>query len=461
VTEPQVFRDYARGTVSIMFCPTDSEVICKGAEAGPIAIPWAEGGYTDAEARGRYFEDRAQRVLYGVSADSGAGLATSRCSWTFEKSVDKGYEIEGLELLSVAVGSLPKMWLAVVHVRSQDVDGLIDLYDDLVVPTGSAAGYDATTDTALSISVAHLLAERSTTAWTPVDGGRRQSSAMHVTPRVNPDSDSVSPEELLWRAASLLSAPRFPWTSHLQIDSPNPDSLSADWQMQVLRDGAGFIWEAADESDPKSFHAASVTLVRSIYTDILILAFIQRSFLDLFSNELSCMDPDLVEGTGFRNLLRGALTFRNQIWWEDITRAALGARIFSRAQEQLATSRLFDRLTSDLSEFRSTVTLQELSALRVAETKREEHFRSFERKVKIFASIAVSLSLLFAILSVDIYNIDSLGWIDQDDEGLPWQLVLSMTVAVAALSGLVAALLTRPNLGRSANTTAIGVDLKS
>jgi predicted membrane protein len=90
----------------------------------------------------------------------------------------------------------------------------------------------------------------------------------------------------------------------------------------------------------------------------------------------------------------------------------------------------------------------------VAETKREEHFRSFERKVKIFASIAVSLSLLFAILSVDIYNIDSLGWIDQDDEGLPWQLVLSMTAAVAALSGLVAALLTRPSLDQDSNAEA-------
>jgi hypothetical protein len=211
----------------------------------------------------------------------------------------------------------------------------------------------------------------------------------------------------LWTAASATP---------LRQLAPDPEDprvldglvyLSASWRALVLRDGVGFLGLVPDTGTDASFFAWGESYVRSLYTDVALLAALERDALDGFANRLAQIGNRFERSAEFRRLVNEVTEFRNLFWWEAVTRHGNANSILEQLHAAHRTPRLFSRVVADLDAFRQQVesrALEESVRVQVAEENRS---RRFEHAAAVAAIAFAVPALVFAALTVPVQDVTS------------------------------------------------------
>jgi hypothetical protein len=387
--------------------------------------------------RRTYFQRRAADVLFG-SEELGEIVRWNR-TWPPE-----GQSFEGCRIVSSEVVRLPDFargecrpaeqsaYLAVLHVFLP-LDAPVEALSGLVRLGGSTEA-DQPRDGRFA-------------PWLP-EGYRPDSEAqraMQLTLLAFPGEPTAPAEapqgwpprtSWLWAAAAATPYSAFP------PDVEDPDllrgmvHLSASWRALVLRDGAAFLALRPDTGPTARFLDAGEVYVRTIYTDALLLATMQRIELNRFADRLADLGDRFEKSAELRDLVNAVTEFRNVLWWEDVTRHGVGNESLSRAQQQHRTPQLLERVTADLAFFHQQVDTQAAERTAEASAREETRGRRFDR----FASIA-AITFGLPVVGLAAMTVPTRG-VNVDGHAYPWWLVFVVIVALAGggwLAGLVAA----------------------
>jgi len=202
----------------------------------------------------------------------------------------------------------------------------------------------------------------------------------------------------LWTAASATTLRQY------APDPEDPDALSglvylsSSWRALVLRDGIGFLGLAPDTGDTAAFYAWGESHVRSLYTDVMLLAALERDALDGFADRLTHIGNRFEKSREFRSLVNEVTEFRNVFWWESVTRHGNANAILERLHQAHRTQQLFHRVISDIDAFRQQVEAQALEKSVQVQEAEEHRSRTFEHAASIaaIAAIAITLSVLIS-----------------------------------------------------------------
>jgi hypothetical protein len=223
-------------------------------------------------------------------------------------------------------------------------------------------------------------------------------------------------------------------------DTGDPDALagtvylSSSWRALVLRDGVGFLGLVRDRADHASFFAWAESYIRSLYTDVTLLAALERDALDGFANRLAHIGNRFEKSQQYRRLVNEVTEFRNVFWWENVTRHGNANRILEQLHSAHGTTRLFGRVINDLDAFRQQVEAQALEASLQVQATENKRSRRFEHAASI-AAIAITLpALLFAALALPIQGFTS------DGHNLPPWLVIALGAGTMLAGGITGAI---------------------
>jgi hypothetical protein len=406
---------WSRAIACLCFEVSGPEVTAGLWRPGPLPVALPDGRHADRLARATYFQARAADALYG----SRDGSSTSR----WHRAVD-GVRIAegsvlGIELLGfpryaagrdakggagTAAGAASR-YLCVLHLaldKKDPLGGLTaavklnpddescvrrrELYAELV---GSGFQISPTVRRALSVSMVTFQDE----LWPPLGAPRQWTAATGW----------------LWSAASATPLRQF------CPDTEDPHVLdglvylSSSWRALVLRDGVGFLGLVPDSGDKTGFFAWGESYVRSLYTDVALIAALERDALDDFANRLAHIGNRFEKSLEFRRLVNEVTEFRNLFWWESVTRHGNANSILEQLHAAHRTPRLFAGVVADLEAFWQQVEAQALEASVQVQVMEEKRSRRFEHAASI-AAIAFGLpALVFTALALPVRGVTSDG----------------------------------------------------
>lgn len=407
---------------------------------GPLPVELPDGRCADRSARATYFQARAADSLYGAQD----GTAPSRWHRAVD-GVSAGDDmLLGIELLAfphfatladgIQQPGVPadatSRYLCALHLSLNLKDPLASLaaavhlnpddetctqrrvlYAELI---GDGFQIPRTVRRALSVSMIMPGAQ----LWPPPLGTPRQWTAA---------------DGWLWSAASATPLQRF---------RPDPEDphvldglvyLSSSWRALVLRDGIGFVGLVPDAGEESSFFDWGASYVRSLYTDVALLAALERDALDGFANQLAHIGNRFEKSLEFRLLVNEVTEFRNVFWWENVTRHGNANRILEKLHAAHRTPQLFGRVVSDLDAFRQLVEAQALEKSVEVQEMEENRSRRFEHAASV-AAIAITLpALVFTALALPVRGITS------DGHDLPGWLVLAIGAGFALIGAIAGA----------------------
>lgn len=392
---------------------------------GPLPVTLPDGRPADRRARASYFQARAAAALYGAPDD------TSPSRWhrpAGTSHVEEG-SVLGIELLrfpryAAAAGTTGPpsghsdsvRYLCILHLALCQDNPLTRLADAVRLDPGNPRcaerrsryadlagnGFQIGTDLRRAISVTMI---------TP---------AADLQPSPGIPHQWTAANGWLWAAASATPLDQF---------APDPEDpraldglvyLSATWRALVLRDGLAFLGLAPDTDGTSGFYAWGETYVRTLYTDVTLLAALERDALDDFANRLANIGDRFERSQQLRRLVNEVTEFRNVFWWEIVTRHGNANVILDQLHSAHRTPRLFTRVIEDLDAFRRIVETQVLEASVQIQEREERRSRRIERAASI-AAFAITLPLLaFAALAVPMHGITS------GDHDLPAWLVATV-----------------------------------
>jgi hypothetical protein len=237
----------------------------------------------------------------------------------------------------------------------------------------------------------------------------------------------------LWAAASATPLQQF------GPDADDPHILdglvylSSSWRALVLRDGIGFLGLVPDRREETGFFAWGETYVRSLYTDVALLAALERDALDDFANRLAHIGDRFEKSQEFRRLVNEVTEFRNVFWWENVTRHGNANLILEQLHAAHRTPRLFTRVIADLEAVRQQVESQALEASVQVQVREEKRSRSFEHAASV-AVVTVTLpALVFTALALPIQGVTAKG------HDLPGWLILAIGLGSMLLGAIAGA----------------------
>ena len=409
---------WARTHVSLCFEVTTAQVAESWAP-GPLPVRLPDGRLADRRARATYFQPRAAASLYGPSHGSPA------CRW-HRTDVDwhgTGGSLRGMELLSfphyatesqaapggAGYANKASRYLAVFHLSLPAEDPISDLEAAVRLAPDNQSG----------LGRRELYTALLGPGFQIPDKVRRALSVTMLTYQDTPSPPRGAPEQWtattgwLWCAASA---------SRLQTFCPDVEDphlldglvyLSSSWRALVLRDGISFVGLANDDKrDENSFFAWGESYVRSLYTDVALLAALQRDALDDFADRLAKIGNRFEKSAEFRRLVNEVTEFRNVFWWDHVTLHGAANHILGQLQAAHRTPGLFASVVADLDAFRQQVEAQALEvSVRIQEVE-EKRARTFEHAASI-AVISFALpALVFAGLAVPTSEgHDISGWL--------------------------------------------------
>jgi len=400
---------------------------------GPYPVPLPDGRAADRLARATYFQARAADILYGPQDGS------SPCRWHRPAAEARAGDsaVLGIELLRLphftraqaashpeATASAASRYLGVLHLALDR--------EDWVASLAAAVRLDPADEACARRR--DLYAQLAGPGFRIPPATRRALAVTLLTSRdqLRPPPGNPAPwtptDGWLWMAASATPLHQF------CPDTSDPDALagtvylSSSWRALVLRDGVGFLGLAPDSGDNASFFAWAESYIRSLYTDVTLLAALERDALDGFANHLAHIGNRFEKSQQYRRLVNEVTEFRNVFWWENITRHGNANQILERLHCAHGTSRLFSHVIDDLDAFRQQVEAQALEASLQVQATEEKRSRRFEHTASV-AAIAITLpALVFTALALPIQGLTS------DGHNLPPWLVIALG-AGAMLAG--------------------------
>jgi len=402
---------------------------------GPFPVPLPDGRVAGRMARATYFQARAADVLYGPDGGS------TPCRWHRKA---EGAQVGGDAVLGIELLRLPRFTTTQATSRAGAAAsaagrylGVLHLALDRGNPVASLAA-------AVRLDPADPSCARRRELYAQLAGpgfrippaARRALAVTMLTSRdrLRPPPGSPEPwtatDGWLWTVASATPL------QHFCPDTGDPDALagtvylSSSWRALVLRDGVGFLGLVPDRGDHASFFDWAESYIRSLYTDVALLAALERDALDGFANHLGHIGSRFEKSWQYRQLVNEVTEFRNVFWWENVTRHGNANRILEQLHTAHGTSRLFSRVIADLDAFRQQVEAQALEVTLQVQAAEDRRSRRFEHAASV-AVIALTLPvLLFAALALPVQGLTS------DGHNLPPWLVAALG-AGAMLAGAI------------------------
>ena len=295
---------WARAVTCLCFEVSGPEINEGSWQPGPYPVALPDGRRADRLARATYFQPRAADALYGRQD----GSQPSR----WHRAAD-GITIGGSTLLGIELLHLPRYatsaaaadhsgtsaraasrYLCVFHVALDADDPLGGLAAAVRLDPGDEA----------CAGRRDLYAELAGPGFQIPAATRRALAVTMITPKdhlqqLRPPPGNPRPwtaaDGWLWTAASATPLQQF------CPDTEDPNALdgivylSSSWRALALRDGVAFLGLVPDTGDNASFFAWGESYIRSLYTDVTLLAALERDALDDFANRLAHI------GTGSRN----------------------------------------------------------------------------------------------------------------------------------------------------------------
>lgn len=385
--------------------------------AGPLPLPVGEV-VADAAARGTYFQSRAGTALHrDVDRRHRGHLAVP---------VPVGVVVAA-ELLRLPVSARPpsarERWLGVVHVQLPLDEPLAPL-SAAVRLRGQHGQGAALVEAAFGDGFALAARCRRATTLTFVSWPDGVPPEIPATP---PGWDRL--DAWLWATASGTPFLAVPPDEDEPARRAGLVLLSASWRALVLRDGIGFVARKPD--DGTGFFADAEIYMRTLYTDVLLLAMVQRACLDDVANRLWEVSDRGTKADALQALVRDLTAFRNVYWWQDVTLHGIGNDVLERLHAAQRTHALFDRVVQDVGDFVAQVDAH--AALRA-----ERSTRRFEMAVAVLA-LAVSLpALVLTALGVPIQGVTA-----GPGEGLESLTVVLLAAALLLVGSLFGLALAR------------------
>ena len=414
---------------------------------GPLPLPWGLQGEgtpslrTDADLRQTYIALHAGPSLYGANEESDRSHAFVPISATDSDSGGDGIaEITALELHTWATGadgSEDGIHVLVIHLQAEGLK-VLDAVIEICRPSAPGKSWP----------VLGMAEEATGASWTIVGNPTRLGSLLlmttpdgvPLTPATRPGNDWTELEQAMWSVASLAPYDRYP------PDHTDPDllqstiHLSATWRALVLRDGVGFIG-CSPSSDP--FFPSAEALVRTVYTDVLLLAKLQRETLADLAASLASIDHRETRSDDLTSIVDRATMLRNRLWWDDVTSHGHGNALLRAAQSELASPQLFKRVNEDLATFRAEVGAHELSLLRESQDRERDAQLRLERRQNDFESLLKrsGAALATATLTIAFFGVNLTHLTDGD--GVSWPYVVGGTFIAGMLGWAVASIAVR------------------
>ena len=387
---------------------------------GPMPWELPDGKLADGKSRLTYFQARAAEALYG----SEDGHIVSRWHRRSDERCDTtGFTVRGLELVKFREYAQPDRtlmsrdayrYLAIVHLDLHDSNHPIELLHSLV---------NLNPDDKLGVASRELYLSLLGSGYNiPASTRRAFSISMFTFSQIPPPALPGAPERWssvtswLWASSTATSLMRY------CPDADDPSLLdglvylSASWRALVVRDGMGFVGLIPDPpAQGANFFSWAEVYVRSIYSDVAVLAFLQRDALNGFADRLGAIGDRFEKSGSFKALVNNVTEFRNVLWWEDVTLHGAANQLLDRLHSAHRTPTLFSRIVSDLDAFRQQVEAQALEASVAVQVLEEKRARQFDRFASIAAISFAVPALTFAALALPIR-----GFTAGTDDLSPW-----------------------------------------
>jgi hypothetical protein len=427
---------WSRAVACICFEIAGPTVTAGAWRPGPLPVALPDGRHADRQARASYFQARAADSLYG-SPDGSSPVRWHRHG--DRTRIEEG-AVLGIELVRFPhytarpePGTGParaadgiSRYLCVLHLAlsvTDPLDGLasaVRLHPNHPADAQRRARYAAlagdgfqlplTTQRGLSVSMTTFQDE--------------------PAPPTGSPSHWTAENGWLWAAASATPLGQF------CPDAEDPHALdglvylSSSWRALVLRDGIGFLGLVPDPGEGSGFFAWGESYVRSLYTDVALLAALERDALDGFANRLAHIGDRFEKSQEFRRLVNEVTEFRNVFWWENVTRHGNANIILEQLHAAHRTSRLFTRVIADLEAFRQQVEAQALEASVQVQVREEQRSRSFEHAAAVAAVTVTFPALVFTALALPIQGVTAKG------HDLPAWLILAIGLGSMLLGAI-------------------------
>lgn len=418
------------GTVAVRIKPVNAPAHY---QPGPLRLGWDEDLVTDVGLRATYLGKHAVPLLYGDG-----GTASRSHVWldepvAVESAERSGWEgrLTAVEHYSVRSPAGDDLHLAILHLRCEGPDALHG-YQAMVADLLRSFGREAP-------RLRRLVSWAFPSDW-PVRRWYATTLMMSdVGAALGPPTQHPDPwtetDRMLWGTASLTPPAVFPVDETDAALLSGTVHLSATWRALVLRDGIGFVWGPPTRVDAP-FQDRAEVLVRSVYTDIGILARLQREYLNSMSYRLASLDRLRARRPQVAALADAAVLLHQRVWMQDISDHGHGNALLRAAQRQLRTPELFERVAEDVRVFRAEIDSAELERARLVQEETSRRQVRLERQVKRFAGMVVGATLALGVLGINITGFTS-------GEGVR-PVVAALLVLGAALIGyLVALIVTR------------------
>jgi hypothetical protein len=426
-----------RATSCLIFEVIGPEELSASWHPGPLPLTLPDGGRANTEARSTYFGARAAGSIYGRSDR----LAPCRWHRFVEDSVERVGVVIAVELLRIPhysknfpSGNPPDIfdstltrYLCIFHVNIRRKEPIGSLAVAVKLdPTGAESAMRR-----------QRYADIVGSGFRVGTATRRAISIALVTFRNRPSKLRNSPTR--WPTAvgwlwSLASATAF---DEYCPDANDPHLLdgivylSSSWRGLVLRDGIGFLGLVPDSGSKTNFLAWGEAYVRSLYTDVVALASLQRDALESFASRLSSIGGRFEKSQEFRDLVNEVTEFRNILWWETVTRHEVANSILAKLHAAHRTPQLFAQVVSDLDAFGRQVEAHAFENSTRAQMSVERRSRRFDRAAAVAAISFALPALAYSALSVPIKGITS------GDKSIPLSIIIVIGLG-AFLAGAVA-----------------------
>lgn len=354
-----------------------TEERCSDWEPGPLPLALRSGLTTDAAARSTYFDRRATALLY-------------RHRWHqdgVQHLVGDTLHVHAYELSAPA--DERSAWLA-IHWYAAD-DPIAELYriaslkrpssehrppiDDFItdhIPDVEGSG--ASIARLFSITYAEEPPDGPPTTWLATR--RRLFDLAAATP----PSESAVPDAQL-RAMD---------DQHLQ--------LSTDWSALVLRNGAAFLTPASRKEVP--FLRDGLVYVRSIYTDVFLMALLQLTTLNDLVDDLRDLEDPVSNLQELLEFERRFSMFRNDLWWQHLGRHGVGDDLLAAFLRQHRLPSLVAQVADELRDHSRQAELRGALQQQVEAQKEDRHRRRIDLAVAAIGVLAVPPALASGVLDL-------------------------------------------------------------
>jgi hypothetical protein len=317
---------------------------------GPLPVPLSHGGVADRARRSTYFEERAARTLYGT-----------------ERRPLRAHVVPGQP--APLGGSLAVVALEVLDASQLHVGSLLVVHIDAIEGSSPEEVAESWADTVRwkrDASRRQRLVEAiDRILGSPLDLQPIGEEPFHLAfvADSRPSIDEVHAavghppqDQWLLLAATGADGAEAPVGVEQVLTFGERLTLSADWSALVLRNGAGFVAHPVASREFVERHAP--VYVRTIYLDVFLLGVLQRRAIAGIVRRLSRIDDPAREPRSIERLSAELSRFRSALWWQHLAQHGIGTELLTAYQRQHLLPGLVEQTRQDLVDFSQQASLR-------------------------------------------------------------------------------------------------------